>query len=126
MVTEQDPGGLLRPSDVISKIGHLVMDVLWNKHPDAVMPPPEDHDNRDMPPRYCYEEQVAKAVARLSGDVGPCGVDGIMLHSWMLWHGTHSERLCVKIAKWVGWLSNGSPPYAAYWVLNTADKCPGV
>ena len=55
-------------------------------------------------------------------------VDGIMLCSWMLQHSAHSECLPVEIAKWVGWLSNGSPPYAAYWVLNmvrdlAADKC---
>ena len=34
----------------------------------------------------------------------------------------------MEIAKWVGWLSNGSPPYAAFWALNmvwdlAADKC---
>ena len=37
----------------------------------------------------------------------------------------------LKFAKWVGWLSNGSPPYAAYRALNTvrglaADKRPGA
>ena len=54
-----------------------------------------------------------------------------MLCSWMLWHGTHPERLRVDIAKWVGWLSNGLPSYAAYRALNTvremaADKRHGV
>ena len=138
MVTERDPGGLFRPSDLCSKTGRLVMDVLRDKHPTAVVPPPEDFDTHpdppdlwDTPQLHCYEEQVAKAVARLSGGAGPCGVDGIMLRSWMLRHGAHSERLRVELAKWVGWLSNGSPPYAAYRALNTvrelaADKRPGV
>ena len=54
-----------------------------------------------------------------------------MLRSWMLRHGAHSERLRAKLAHWVGWLSNGSPLYAAYRALNmvrelAADKHPGV
>ena len=88
MVTERDPGGLFGPSDLCFKTGHLVMDVLRDKHPNAVVPPPEGFDTHpdppdlwDAPSLYCYEEQVAKAVARLSGGAGPCGVDGIMLRS---------------------------------------------
>ena len=54
-----------------------------------------------------------------------------MLRSWMLQYGTHLKHLCVEIAKWVGWVSNGSPPYAAYRARNTvrelaADKRPGI
>ena len=35
------------------------------------------------------------------------------------------------MANWVDWLSNGSPPYAAYWAVNTVCsvalvKSPGV
>ena len=63
MVTERDPGRLFRPSDFCSKTGRLVMDVLRDKHPNAVVLPPEDfdmhtdpHDHRDMPPLSCYEE----------------------------------------------------------------------
>ncbi len=54
-----------------------------------------------------------------------------MLKTWMLRFGAHSENLRVEMAEWVCWLSNGSPPYAAYRALNTvrelaADKRPGV
>jgi hypothetical protein len=138
MVTERDPGGLFRPSDICSKTGTLVLDVLRDKHPDAVVPTLDDFDVHpdtphplDTPLLCCFEEQVAKAVAKLSGGGGPCGVDGIMLRSWMLRHGAHSEHLRAELAHWVGWLSNGSPPYAAYRALNmvrelAADKHPGV
>ncbi len=138
MVTKRDPSGLFQPSDICSKTGHLVLDVLRDKHPDAVVPTlddfdlhPDTHDPQDMPPLCCFEEQVAKSVVKLSRGAGPCGVDGIMLRSWMLRHGAHSEHLRVNLAQWVGWLSNGSPPFTAYQALNmvrelAADKCPGA
>jgi hypothetical protein len=82
-------------------------------------------------PVYCFEECVAKAAARLSGSAGPCGVDAEMLKNWLLRHGDHSGRLRDAMATWVDWLSNGSPPYAAYRAVNMVrtvalDKSPGV
>ena len=63
IVTKQDPGGLFRPSDICSKTGHLVLDVLCDKHPNVVIPTPEDfdvhpepHNHQDTLPLYCYEE----------------------------------------------------------------------
>jgi hypothetical protein len=46
-------------------------------------------------------------------------------------HGDHSGRLRDAMATWVDWLSNGSPPYAAYRAVNTVrtvalDKSLGV
>jgi hypothetical protein len=54
-----------------------------------------------------------------------------MLKNWLLRHGDHSGRLRNAMATWVDWLSNGSPPYAAYPAVNTVrtvalDKSPGV
>ena len=54
-----------------------------------------------------------------------------MLKNWLLCHGAQSERLREVMAMWVDWLSNGSPPYAAYRAVNTVhtaalDKTPGV
>jgi hypothetical protein len=82
-------------------------------------------------PVYCFKECVAKAAARLSGSVGPCGVDAEMLKNWYLHHGDHSGRLHDAMATWVDWLSNGLPPYAAYRAVNTVRtvalyKSPGV
>jgi hypothetical protein len=139
MVTDRDPGGLFKPNeDKCSKTGRLVNDVLREKHPEARVPSEDDFNMHpggqeclESPPIYCYEENVAKVAPKLSGGAGPCGVDGIMLKNWMLRHGAHSENLRAEIAEWVCWLSNGSPPYAAYHALNTvrelaADKRPGV
>ena len=138
MVTDRDPGGLFHPDDICPSSGRPVIEVLEAKHPDARIPAigdfdqyPDDDDRLESTPIYCYEEQVAKAAARLSGGAGPCGVEGTMLRNWMLRHEVHSERLREEMATWVCWLSNGSPPYAAYRGLNTvrelaADKRPGI
>jgi hypothetical protein len=100
MVTDRDPGGLFKPDDKCSKTGRPVIDVLREKHPEARVPSEEDFDvhpggqeRLESPPVYCYEENVAKAATRLSGGAGPCGVEGIMLKTWMLRFGAHSENL---------------------------------
>jgi len=138
MITDRDPGGLFRPSDKCSKTGRPVIDVLREKHPEGIVPNAADFDEHpggeellDSPPVFCFEENVAKAAVKLSGGAGPCGVEGFTLKNWLLRHGETSEALRVEIANWVCWLSNGSPPYAAYRALNTvralaADKRPGV
>ncbi len=121
MVTDRDPGGLLAPDDQCTKSGRPVIDVLREKHPEARIPSDEDFDTHpggsdalESPPVYCYEENVAKAAAKLSGGAGPCGVEGIMLRNWLLRHGNCSQMLRKELALWVCWLSNSSPPYAAY------------
>ena len=138
MVTDRGTGGPYRPNDLDSKSGRPVIDVLRDKHPDCVVPSeeafdayPDADDLLDTMPVYCFEECVAKAAARLSGGAGPCGVEAEMLKHWLLRHGAHSERLRAVMADWVVWLSNGSPPYAAYRAVNTVrtvalDKRPGV
>ena len=64
---------------------------------------------------YCFEECATKSAARLSGSAVPCGAEAEMMKNWLLRHGYHSERLReAMMAMWVDWLSNGSPPYAAY------------
>ncbi|KAL7524815.1 hypothetical protein ACHAXR_004326, partial [Thalassiosira sp. AJA248-18] len=90
-----------------------------------------DPDGDEYMPLYFYEEHVAKGATRLSGGAGPCGVEGIQLKNWLLRHEVHSERLRSEMAQWVSWLTNESPPYAAYRALNClrelpADKLPGV
>ncbi len=138
MVTNRGTGGPYRPNDLDSKSGWPVIDVLREKHPECIVPSEWDFDAYldaadllDTMPVYCYEECIAKAAARLSGGAGPCGVEAELLKHWLLCYGAHSELLREAMAKWVDWLSNGSPPYAAYRAVNTVwtvalDKCPGV
>ncbi|KAL3810422.1 hypothetical protein ACHAXA_005630 [Cyclostephanos tholiformis] len=138
MVTNRDGGKPYSPNDLDSKSGRVVIDVLREKHPDCPVPSekafdayPDATDLLDTMSVYCYEECVAKAMARLSGRAGPCGVEAEMLKHWLLRYGAHSEKLREATAEWVDWLSNGSPPYAAYRAVNTVwtvalDKCPGL
>ena len=119
-VTNQDSGGAYHPSDLDSKSGHPVINVLREKHPNCRVPLEEDFDAHPGAPNclkllpvYCFKECVAKAASRLSGSAGPCGIEVDMLKNWLLWHGAQSKRLCEVMATWVDWLSNGSPSYAA-------------
>jgi hypothetical protein len=124
--------------DLDSKSGRLVIDVLKDTHPDCQVPLDEDFNayldatnQRDTMLVYCYEECIAKAAVRLSGSAGPCGVEAEILKHWLLRYGVHLEHLQEAMANWVNWLSNGLPPYAAYWAVNTVraialDKSPGV
>ena len=112
MITNCDPRGLLKPEDTCSKAGQPVIKVLCEKHPNLIIPPEDDFDvlpgrqeQLDSPPVYCYEKTVAKGAAKLSGDTARCGVEGIMLHKWLLLHDLQSECLWEEIAHWVCWLS---------------------
>jgi len=137
-VTDRDPGGLYAPDDICTKTGRRVLDVLREKHPDARIPEESAFDFYansaellEVMPIACYEEQISLRAAHLSGGAGPCGVDGSTLKEWLLRHEVSSERLQEEMAHWVVWLSNDSPPVAAYRVVNltqmlTVDKMPGV
>ncbi len=137
-VTDRDPGGLYAPEDICTKIGRRVLDVLCEKHPDARIPKEcavDSYANSaellEAMPIDCYKEQISLRAAHLSGGAGPCGVDGTTLKEWLLRHEVSSERLQKEMAHWVVWLSNGSPPFAAYRAINlaqmlAADKKPGV
>ena len=121
MVTDRDPEGLFHPDDRCPVTGRQIIDVLQDKHPEVIVPAegdfdqyPDAADRLESVPIYCYEEQVAKAAARLSGGASPCGVEGTMLRSWLLQHETHSEKLREELARWVCWLSNGSSPASPF------------
>ena len=137
-VTDCNPGGLYAPDDICTKTGHLVLDILREKHPDAHIPKEcafgsytNSAELLEAMPIDCYEEQISLQAAHLSGGAGPCGVDGTTLKEWLLRHEVSYERLREEMAHWVMWLSNGSPPFAAYRAVNlasmlAADKKPGV
>lgn len=74
---------------------------------------------------------MADVAKRLSGSGGAGGIDAVSLGDWLLRYGQGSSRLRDSLAKLAEWLSNHSPPWAAYRALVTVriialDKCPGV
>ncbi len=71
-------------------------------------------------PISCYKEQISKGAVHLSGGAGPCGVDGTTLKEWLLPHKVSSKCFHQEMAHWVVWLSNDSPPIAAYHAINSA------
>jgi len=126
------------PNNICTKTGRWVLNVLHEKHPDACIPEECAFDFYansvellEVMPIACYEEQISMRAAHLSGGAGPCGVDGTTLKEWLLCHEVSSERFPEEMAHWVMWLSNGSPPFAAYLAINlarmlVADKKSGV
>jgi hypothetical protein len=137
-MTDRDPGGLYAPNDGCTKMGHQVLDVLHEKHPGAHIPEKlafDDYANSaellEAMPIACYEEEISLRAVHLSGGAGPCGVDGTTLKGLLLHHEVSSKRLREEMAHWVVWLSNHSPPFAAYRTVNlsrmlASDKNPGV
>ena len=76
-------------------------------------------------------DYVARIVPKLSGAAGLSGVDVYQPKGWILKDSVHSNVLRKEMVKWVEWLSNGLPPYAAYRAPNAArglvaEKRPGV
>ena len=62
---------------------------------------------------------------------GPSGADSLAWEDWLLNFKRQSQELREEVAKWVEWLSNRSPPWAAIRALMTnrlvaLDKQPGV
>ena len=85
----------------------------------------------DFVPHASSKESVSVVAERIQGSQGPSGVDAVTLQSWMHRYGNASENLREEWMKWVEWLANESPPYAAYRALNARrgvplDKAPGT
>ena len=132
----------MRPDDTCSKTSRLVIDILREKHPECTIPTAEEDgsmpgfDNYvgrapDFVPHASSKESVAVAAKKIQGSAGPSGIDAVTLQSWMHRYGNASENLREEWCKWVEWLVNESPPYAAYRALNARrgvalDKSPGT
>ena len=84
--TNRLKGGLLKQSDVCSKMMLPVIDVLLAKHRDIRVPDLDDTDQAqafseylwvDEPiPIMCHEDYLARIAPKLSGAAGLSGVDG--------------------------------------------------
>ena len=59
-------------------------------------------------------EHVEKVASHLSDGAGLSGFNSAALKSLLLAHGQASQRLRVVFARFIEWLANGFPPWAAY------------
>ncbi len=134
-------GGVLQPTETCTKTGKSVMEVLREKHPkmldpqltadgdDAVFQP---YPNQPEPvPLQITAELVEDVVKQMEGAAVPSGVDAVTLRNWCMRCGRESELLREELARFAEWLSNDSPPWAAYRAfmscrLIALDKDPGV
>ena len=62
-------------------------------------------------------EHVEKVASHLSGGAGLTGFDSAALKGLLLTHRQASQRLRVVFARFIEWLANGFPPWAAYRAL---------
>jgi hypothetical protein len=138
--TDRGGGGVLLPQDSCTKTGRPVMEVLRSQHPDTRIPDLEDphciafEHYDEVPveiPTDCSSEDLETLALRMSGSAGPSSFDAVMLRNCLLWYGRASGELRQELATWVEWLSNESPPWAAYRALMSRrlvalDKQPGV
>ncbi len=135
-----DGGGVLLPQDACIKTGQQVMEVLQSQHPDTRIPNLGDpdciafeHYNKvpTVLPTDCTSKDLEALALRMSGSVGLSSFNDVMLRNCLLWYGGASSKLRQEMADWVEWLSNESPPWAAYRALMcrrlvALDKQPGV
>ena len=118
-----------------SKTHEPVIDVLKSKHPDArVLDASVLEDYKTLPNLVeldITEETVEQVARRLLGSAGPGGTDSAAVQHWLLRFGGASQQLRKAVAELTDWISNSSPPWAAYRALRAGrlvaiDKCPGV
>ena len=140
-VTDRGQGGLYKPTDLDSKTGEPVIDVLRTKFPSPVTPAEGDPLVFQKPPDFEEEnvdafvyvdaDHVESRSSKLHGAAGPSGVDAIMLKAWLTRHGAASDALRFEMAEWATWLGCFKPEYAKIRALNhvrllAVDKEPGV
>jgi hypothetical protein len=82
-------------------------------------------------PTNCTSKDLESLALRMSGSAGLSSFNGVMMRNCLLWYSRASSELRQEMADWVEWLSNESPPWAAYRSLMcrrlvALDKQPGV
>ena len=65
-------------------------------------------------PSNITEEAVELLAQKLSGSSRKVVTESEALQVWLLRYGEDITRLCTSKEDFVDWLSNGSPPWAAY------------
>ena len=110
--------GVLLPGETDEKTGETIFDVLKSKHPAARVPEASEMEDYDILPDFVdvdiTEDIVEQVARRLSGSAGPGGSDAQAIQQWLLRFGGASQELRRAVAKFVSWMANDSPPWAAY------------
>ena len=138
-VRDREKWGVLQPEkmaeDHMGTINGTVTSVLEGKNPSKTIPSCATLEMYEVTPILIpvdiTEEAVESVAQKLSGSSVPGGTDSEALQGWLLKFGEDSTRLHTIVETFVDWLSNGSPPWAAYCAfmsgrLIALDKQPGV
>ena len=133
-LTDRESGGVLFPQDIDDKTGQPVSTVLQGKHPNAQPATLFAHQSSPLPEFLDVEvtdSTVASVASKLHGSPGLSGFDSNNLRFCLLRFGTTSARLRASVARFIRWLANDTPPWAAYRALMSCrlialDKLPGV
>ena len=80
---------------------------------------------------FASDEVLTKVAKRMHGGAGPGGGDANLMKDMLLRFGRPSILFRTEMGAWVDYLSNGSPPIAAYCafkngLLLAGNKQPGV
>ena len=104
--------------DCTGTINDTVTLVLEIKHPIKTIPSCFMLETYEETPIFIpvdiTEEAVELVVRKLSGSSVLGGTESEALQGWLLKFGEDSTRLCTRMENVLDWLSNGSPPWAAY------------
>ena len=129
-------GGMLQLTELCTKTGERVMEVLHTKHPDARPLTAESLDTYpDRPPELVPIDITGNTVTEVAGQLyrgaGPGGSELVILQHWLLRFGAASRDLWLIVAELTEWLGNGRPLWAAYRAMMSGqlialDKQPGV
>ena len=74
----------------------------------------EYEDIPEKVPLDFMEDDVTWVLSTLSGAAGVLGSEAMELRNWLLRFGCVSEELRVVVSSLADWMSNSSPPWAAY------------
>ena len=117
-ISEMDGGGIFYPEETDEKTGNTVRSELLKKHPPLLDPGVESLEDFEETPEFVdlsiTAEHVEKVASHLLGGAGLTGFDSAALKGLLLAHGQASQRLRVVFARFIEWLANGFPPWAAY------------
>ena len=134
-ITERKGGGVLDGEETDTKTGLLVKDTLKSKHPNHRIPLLKDLTTYDNVPEMLHiditENTLAEVAKDIKGSAGPVGCDSLSVQQWLLHFSGLSKKLRETLVTLGNWLSNESPPWAAYRAIMSGrliaiDKCPGV